>query len=61
MTTYPLTRHETVTRFLSVLAGQGSSAGQLLELHESLLDECAAVGASYDPAEDAALMRRPAG
>ncbi|UTI64876.1 DNA-primase RepB domain-containing protein [Paraconexibacter antarcticus] len=37
MTTNPLTRHETVIRFLSVLAGRGS-AGQLLELRYRLED-----------------------
>lgn len=46
-------------------AGVGTRAvltsGQLLTLLEVLLDECAAVGASYDRAEDGALMRRPAG
>jgi hypothetical protein len=46
-------------------AGVGARAiltsGQLLVLLESLLDECAAVGAAYDRAEDGALMRRPAG
>lgn len=38
MTTNPLTRHETVIRFLSVLAGHASSTGQLLELRYRLED-----------------------
>jgi hypothetical protein len=46
-------------------AGVGTRAvltsGQLLALLDALLDDCAAVGASYDRAEDGALMRRPAG
>jgi hypothetical protein len=37
------------------------TSGQLLTLLDTLLDECAAVGATYDRAEDGALMRRPAG
>jgi hypothetical protein len=37
------------------------TSGQLLTLLDALLDECAAVGATYDRAEDGALMRRPAG
>ncbi|MDX6224686.1 MAG: hypothetical protein QOJ92_309 [Frankiales bacterium] len=46
-------------------AGVGARAvltsGQLLTLLDALLEEFAAVGARYDPEEDGALMRRPAG